>query len=114
MENIAYWNECEQSLLAKRRELLTVNGGSLVLGPAGGLPGADAMDQALAESESTIDAHLSEARSNLRREIDWALVRMKKGLYGICESCGNPISPARLAAVPWTEYCRGCMEQAGR
>ena len=108
-----YLNEYRRSLLAKQRELLAVNSGRLVLTAAGGLPGADYMDQALAESEAIVDAHLNQARSSMRRAVEWALVRIKKGNYGICAACGNPISRARLKAVPWADYCRDCMEQEG-
>ena len=111
MNNPTYLNRYRRSLLAKQRELLNANGGRLVLGAAGGLAGADMIDQAVAESEAMIDAHLSQAKSRLRQSIEWALVRLKKGNYGVCAACGDPISRARLKAVPWTDYCRDCMEQ---
>ena len=111
MNNPTDLNQYRQSLLAKQQELVTANGGRLVLRPAGGLAGADIMDQALAESEAMIDAHLSQARSRLRQAIEWALLRLKKGDYGFCAACGNPISRARLRAVPWTDHCRDCVEQ---
>jgi RNA polymerase-binding protein DksA len=104
-------NRYRQSLLAKQRELLTANNGRLVLAPAGGFTGADEMDRALAESQATIEAHVSQARSHLRKAIEWALVRLKMGNYGSCAACGNPISKARLEAVPWTDVCRDCAEQ---
>jgi len=114
VNNPAYLDRYRRSLLAKQRELLAANGGRLVLGAAGGLPGgADLADQAFAQSEAVVDARLSQDRSSLRRAIEWALVRLNKGNYGICAACGNPISRARLRAVPWTDYCRDCMEQAG-
>ena len=84
MNNPTYLNRYRQSLLAKQRELLTANGGRLVLAPAGGLGGADEMDQALAESQATVEAHVSQTRSRLRQAIEWALVRLKKGNYGLC------------------------------
>ena len=111
MNNTTYLDEYRQSLLAKQQELLAANGGRLVLAPAGGLSGADEMDQALAESHAMVEAHLSQARSRLRRAIEWALVRLNKGNYGLCTACGNPISRARLRAVPWTDCCRDCVEQ---
>jgi DnaK suppressor protein len=104
-------NHYRQSLLTKQQELLTANGGRLVLGPVGGLAGDDVMDQAVAESEANIDAHLSQARSRLRQAIEEALLRLKKGNYGFCTDCGNPISGARLRAIPWTHLCRDCVEQ---
>ena len=113
MNNPTYLNEYRQSLLAKQRELLAANGGRLVLAPAGGLTGADEMDQALAESHAMVEAHVSQARSRLRRAVEWALARLKKGNYGVCVVCGNPISRARLKAIPWTDCCRDCVEQQG-
>jgi hypothetical protein len=53
-----------QSLLAKQEELLATKCGRLVLGASGGLAG-DFMDQALAESEATLGARLSQAKSSL-------------------------------------------------
>jgi DnaK suppressor protein len=100
-----------QLLLAKQRELLSANGGRLVLGPAGGLVGADEMDQALAESDAAINAHMIQVRSRLHQAVERALLRLKKGDYGVCIACGSPISRARLKALPWTQSCRDCVEQ---
>jgi RNA polymerase-binding protein DksA len=111
VNNPTYLDQYRQLLLSKQRELLAASGGRLVLGAAGRLAGGDLMDQAFAESEVTVDASLSELRSSLRRDIEWALVRLKKGNYGICAACGKAISLARLKAIPWTDYCRDCMEQ---
>ncbi len=111
VDNPNHLNRYRRSLLAKQRELRTAHGGRLVLAPAGGLAGADEMDQAFAESEATIEAHVSQVRSRLRQAVEWALVRLKKGDYGLCAACGNPISSARLKAVPWTDRCRYCMEK---
>ena len=111
MNSPNYLDQFRRSLLAKQRELMGVNGGSLVLGAAGGLAGADLMDQAVAESEAAVDAGLNQVRSNERRAVEWALERLKKGNYGICAGCGNPISRARLKAIPWADYCRDCMEE---
>jgi len=106
-----YLDQYRQLLLAKQQELLAANGGRLVLEAAGARAGDDPMDQAFAESAVMLDAGLNEARSDLRRAIEWALVRLRKGNYGFCAACGKPISQARLQAVPSTEYCRHCMEE---
>lgn len=34
-----------------------------------------------------------------------ALTRVKEGSYGVCEVCGKPIEPARLAADPAATTC---------
>jgi RNA polymerase-binding transcription factor len=43
-------------------------------------------------------------------EIESALVRMKKGEYGTCDSCGAAIPKAKLDALPWTRLCVHCAE----
>jgi len=44
-------------------------------------------------------------------EIGRALQVAKKGTYGICERCGKPIDPARLAALPETTLCVKCKNE---
>jgi DnaK suppressor protein len=41
----------------------------------------------------------------LLKEIDEALERIEKKVYGICEGTGKPIRKARLKAQPWARYC---------
>lgn len=40
--------------------------------------------------------------------IDAALLRIEDGTYGNCTKCGQPVSPARLVAVPEAALCIGC------
>ena len=40
-----------------------------------------------------------------------ALARLNEGEYGVCSECGEPISPKRLAAVPWAECCVTCQTE---
>lgn len=40
-----------------------------------------------------------------------ALERQREGQYGICASCGRPIDPARLEAVPEATLCIDCARQ---
>ena len=46
-------------------------------------------------------------RAEVRR-IRNALNRIENGSYGICSNCGQPVSAARLAAVPSTDTCVVC------
>ena len=46
------------------------------------------------------------------RQVDDALDRLEWGEYGICEDCGNPISPKHLQDAPWEKYCRICLHTA--
>jgi RNA polymerase-binding transcription factor DksA len=44
--------------------------------------------------------------------IEEALVRIKEGTYGICESCGKPIPKVRLNVLPYAANCVQCVELA--
>jgi DnaK suppressor protein len=37
-----------------------------------------------------------------------ALAKLDDGSYGRCDSCGGPIAPARLEAVPESAFCIDC------
>ncbi len=41
-------------------------------------------------------------------EVDRALERLSAGTYGTCETCGDPIPPERLEAIPWAATCVSC------
>ena len=47
-------------------------------------------------------------------DIDAALGRLDAGTYGTCTSCGNPIHPDRLEALPWTALCIECSRTVRR
>lgn len=42
------------------------------------------------------------------RDTEAALVKFEAGTYGACESCGQPIAPARLEAQPAARSCIEC------
>lgn len=57
---------------------------------------------------------------NLERElgaVEYALSLAEKGIYGICENCGERIDPARLKVIPQATLCLKCktgLERRGR
>ena len=64
---------------------------------------------AAAQSANSDDEHDPEgATIAFEREHAAALARLDAGTYGICERCGGPISPARLAARPAAATCIAC------
>jgi DnaK suppressor protein len=77
---------------------------------AGGLQG-DLIDQANADAEAELQIRLHHTDGRLLRAIEEALARIRQGTYGICDACNQPISRARLEAVPWTHHCRECKER---
>ena len=45
------------------------------------------------------------------KSLKQALKRVKNGTYGICENCGNPIHPDRLAVLHDAKLCIDCARQ---
>ena len=41
-------------------------------------------------------------------EIEHALSKFAKGTYGLCDICGQVISPERLEALPQANLCMSC------
>ena len=62
-------------------------------------------DTATALHDRELDKGIEEGAKQTLADIDAALQRIEDGTYGTCEVCGEPISPDRLAAIPWTRLC---------
>jgi DnaK suppressor protein len=41
-------------------------------------------------------------------DVEHALQKFEDGTYGLCDSCGQPIDPARLEALPQASLCLSC------
>ena len=41
-------------------------------------------------------------------DVDRALAKLDEGSYGICDRCGQPITPERLEAMPSATLCVTC------
>jgi DnaK suppressor protein len=41
-------------------------------------------------------------------DVEHALKKYEAGTYGLCDSCGKPIEPARLEAMPQASLCMTC------
>jgi DnaK suppressor protein len=61
----------------------------------------------IAFERQQVVALLEQARRRLA-DVEAALVRRDSGDYGICENCGRPIAPERLAARPAARTCIDC------
>src|SRR2546426_5075123 len=98
-------------VLAKQRQLSSVQEDAGARVPAaGGLQGA-LIDQANADAEAELQIRLHQTDGRLLKAIEVALARIRHGTYGICDACNQPISRPRLEAVPWTPHCRECKER---
>ena len=79
--------------------------------PTAGELHADPVDMTSCETDAATQIRLQQTDGKLLRAIEDALTRIRHEGFGIWEECGVPISKARLEAVPWTRWCRGCKER---
>ena len=61
--------------------------------------------------ERSKDLALLDNARCLRGKVRAALKRLEEGTYGRCVSCGAEIDPARLEALPYTEFCLECQKK---
>lgn len=54
---------------------------------------------------------LKQRAENKARSLEVALQKAEEGDYGLCEVCGEPIDPARLAILPHTKRCINCAQK---
>ncbi len=71
-------------------------------------PGGDEGDIAVRSVERDLVFEQSGNERHLLDEVEAALRRIEKGIYGICEANGEKIPVARLKAIPYARYCIKC------
>lgn len=106
------WNgltKYRQLLLTKRADLLAPLRTKLDIfaAPAGGAP----EDLAQVFHDQFVALQVNRVGFHDLKLVDAALQRMEKHEYGVCLSCGDPISPKRLMAIPWAICCLDCQER---
>jgi len=103
----------KEVLLRKRSEILSASTGTRPLPASMDVNSrqGDLADQASGNNEVHIQLKLKQTDAKILQAIEEALFRMEKGGYGICRDCGDPISLARLEAIPWTRVCIECKQK---
>ncbi len=92
---------CKEKLLEKKSELLNrvrSNYDDYKSRDRGG----DETDQALDVLAEEQFLNVSERLRHQLLEVEIALAKIEKGIYGVCEETDEPISQDRLLAIPWT------------
>jgi DnaK suppressor protein len=49
--------------------------------------------------------------NNLLAEVERAIQKLETGSYGVCDSCGTTIDPARMDALPQAILCLNCRQK---
>jgi DnaK suppressor protein len=74
----------------------------------------DPTDRAALESDRNFELRIRDRERKLIMKIREALARIDAGEFGICESCQEDISDARLRARPVTTLCIECKTEQER
>lgn len=74
----------------------------------------DPTDRASLESDRNFELRIRDRERKLIMKIREALARIDAGEFGICESCEEEISDARLRARPVTTLCIECKTEQER
>ena len=72
----------------------------------------DWAEQATVRQNDEVLDELAEAERLQASAIRAALQRLEDGSYGRCVTCGEPIAPRRLAALPYATQCLACVTRA--
>jgi DnaK suppressor protein len=71
----------------------------------------DEIDLASSEYSQAMIFRMRDREKFLLNKIEKALTRIDDGSFGVCERCGEEISPKRLEARPVTTLCIRCKEE---
>lgn len=73
-------------------------------------PGSDSW---VAEGHARVVA-LGEELKRIGGEVSEALGKIRKGIYGHCESCKKHIETTRLLVMPTARYCLSCSKKKAK
>ena len=68
----------------------------------------DSVEASEAETQEDIDLALLQLKAETLDKIEEALARLDERSYGYCFECGEEISKARLASLPFAVRCTRC------
>ena len=72
---------------------------------------ADFVDKASREFEQNAEMMMKERKRSLIQDLKGAIMRIDRGVFGMCEVCEGRISERRLLAIPTSRSCIACMEK---
>jgi len=72
---------------------------------------ADPFDQAATDSNKYVELACRDRERELMLDIKETILRIDKGLFGICDHCGRTIHEKRLRIEPMSRLCMECQEE---
>lgn len=101
-----------QALVRKMEELWSVADNTIAKMKNTDGKFADPFDQAAVESNKYVELVCRDRERKLILDIRETIVRIDRGLFGICDSCGRTISEKRLLVEPMSRLCMQCQEKS--
>ena len=100
-----------KTLVSRRAEILKKLRDDMHDLGGGDVSAGDPADVAFDAAGDEMASHLAELDARELDQIERALVRLKQGTYGVCESCAQKIPVGRLNALPYSTYCIDCQRE---
>ncbi|MCX8082292.1 MAG: TraR/DksA family transcriptional regulator [bacterium] len=100
-------------LLNREKERIFKNLGYLREGIESGEKGIPThiADYGTDEFEKGLGIDISDEERKILENINLAIEKIEKNIYGICEKCGKKIAISRLKAIPYARYCIKCQRE---
>ena len=61
--------------------------------------------------QGDVSGYIMHKQTNVVPQLEKALERLHKGIYGICSKCQAPIEKERLELVPGADICINCIKE---
>jgi RNA polymerase-binding protein DksA len=71
----------------------------------------DSEEQVTQNEDNEVEDYLGNSARREIKAIKEALVRIDRGDYHICQTCGEEINPERLKVIPYSNVCIKCAQQ---
>lgn len=100
-----------KTLVDRRNELLRRLGGEMSDLLHQSWKSGDSADMAFDSGSEEVSSQLAQLESRELTQIDRAIDRLQKGVYGLCEMCQKKIPIMRLNALPFSTTCIQCQRE---
>jgi len=102
------------SLVGKMETLWSIADNTIMRMKNGDGKCADPFDQAALESNKFVELACRDRERQLILDIQETIMRIDRGLFGTCDSCGAVISEKRILIEPMCKLCTSCQEEHER
>ncbi len=103
--------DIKQQLLQERNKLVGTIGNFV---NDTGREVGDEVDSSVEEQVKALNMLLKGHEKARLKKIEEALLRIEKGVYGLCLECDEVISKQRLEALPFAQTCVVCQQELER